>query len=196
MSASQEPKIDLRGEAQRRAAMVRRKRLLHAAIELYAAEGCDVPLEKIAERAQVGRATLYRNFPDRESLSTAVFQVHFDELKAQVERLGDRNDAFFRGVGALACQIVATSSLERVAPMYLHRPSFIRWVKLCIEDILAGPLKRAKASGLVREDFDISRVHMLLLMVAAGGMEDPGGDTKAGVERALQLLADGLTPHR
>lgn len=35
-------------------------------------EGTDVPMEAIAERAQLTRGTLYRNFPHRQTMYEAV----------------------------------------------------------------------------------------------------------------------------
>ena len=49
-------------------ALERRNRIIDTACELFRRQPETVPLEVIAERADVGIATLYRNFPDRESL--------------------------------------------------------------------------------------------------------------------------------
>lgn len=49
-------------------ALERRNRIIDTACELFRRQPETVPLEIIAERADVGIATLYRNFPDRESL--------------------------------------------------------------------------------------------------------------------------------
>jgi AcrR family transcriptional regulator len=45
----------------RRDCHLRRERIIRAAVELHASNGMDVPLEKIADRALVGRTTLQRN---------------------------------------------------------------------------------------------------------------------------------------
>ncbi|GAA2124157.1 TetR/AcrR family transcriptional regulator [Actinomadura napierensis] len=49
-----------------------RQRILQAAMEAFAAEGRLVPLDDIARRAGVGAGTVYRNFPTKEALFTAV----------------------------------------------------------------------------------------------------------------------------
>lgn len=46
----------------------RRQAIIAAALELFRAHGNTVSLERIASHADVGIATLYRNFPDRQSL--------------------------------------------------------------------------------------------------------------------------------
>lgn len=57
----------MRADAQRS-----RRSLLDAARGLFVEVGIDVPLEPIARRAGVGIATLYRHFPHRVDLVTAV----------------------------------------------------------------------------------------------------------------------------
>jgi len=63
-----------------------RQRLLAAARELFA-DGEEVSLEAIAERAGVGIGTLYRHFPGREALVEAVYRDQIDELRAGAESL-------------------------------------------------------------------------------------------------------------
>src|SRR6266566_9649705 len=62
------------GEAPRMRADARRNRdqILIAARDIFADHGPGAPLEEIARRAGVGIGTLYRRFPDRQSLLRAV----------------------------------------------------------------------------------------------------------------------------
>ena len=178
----------------RRDTQLRRERLVRAAIELYASDGFEVPLEKIADRAKVGRATLYRNFPDREALSVAVMEAHLHDLATQVAQWGDRGDAFVLGVRVLANKAIVSSGLEKIVPLDRQAPSVTRGFRQGVEDILAAPLARAKAAGLIRADFDISNVHRVVLMVAGGGLDSHRRNTAASIEQALQLLMRGLAP--
>src|SRR5437588_440934 len=57
----------LRADARRN-----REQLLAAARDVFVEQGPGAPLDEIARRAGVGIATLYRRFPDRESLMRAV----------------------------------------------------------------------------------------------------------------------------
>ena len=59
--------MTLRSDARRN-----RDAILRAAEEVFAAESVTVPLQRIAERAGVGRGTLYRHFPDRYALAAAL----------------------------------------------------------------------------------------------------------------------------
>jgi AcrR family transcriptional regulator len=178
----------------RRDAQANRDRLVRAAVEIFSTEGFDVPLERVAERAQVGRATLYRNFPDREALSVAVLQTYLDDLSAKVAECGNRSDALFVAIRALAVLAIESNGFQKIVPIHLQAPAYSRRVRIGLQAILREPLARAKAAGLVRPDFDIDEVHLLSLMVAAGGLENLDGDVENGMDRAIRLLTRGLAP--
>ncbi|MEU4349838.1 helix-turn-helix domain-containing protein [Streptomyces sp. NPDC023838] len=59
----------LRADAQRN-----RDKILSAAVRVFAEEGLDAHLERIAKEAGVGSGTLYRNFPTREVLIEAAYR--------------------------------------------------------------------------------------------------------------------------
>lgn len=180
----------------RRDARERRKRLIESAVEVFIQEGFDAPLERVAERAGVGRGTLYRNFPDRQSLALAVLQIYLDDLAAKIEASGDCDDAFFVGIRALADLTIASNGFQKALPIKRQSPEYIQSVRAGIEMILAKPFARAKAAGLIHPDFPIEDIHYLPLMMAAGSLAPQDGDTEAGMRRALELLAHGFAPAR
>ena len=59
--------------------------VIQAAVRLIPREGAQVPLTTVAEEAGVGIATLYRNFPTRESLLLAVIQSVAAQAKEILE---------------------------------------------------------------------------------------------------------------
>ena len=63
-------------------ALERRRRIITAAAELFRTQPEIVALETIAERAGVGIATLYRNFPDRSALLYACGAYFFEQALA------------------------------------------------------------------------------------------------------------------
>jgi len=67
----------LRADAERN-----RRRVIDAAQALFRERGLDVGVAEIAERAGVGRGTLFRNFPSKEDLIAAIV----------VERMGEAAD--------------------------------------------------------------------------------------------------------
>ncbi|MDX5311121.1 MAG: TetR/AcrR family transcriptional regulator, partial [Rhodococcus sp. (in: high G+C Gram-positive bacteria)] len=64
----------------------RREALILAARDVLAERGHDAPLDAIAERAGVGIATLYRNFPTRDDLAHAVARRTLIEAGAAADR--------------------------------------------------------------------------------------------------------------
>jgi AcrR family transcriptional regulator len=62
-----------------------RARVLAAAHELFATKGADqVTMDDIAQAAGVGRATLYRRYPDRASIAVALLDEHERVLQEQL----------------------------------------------------------------------------------------------------------------
>jgi len=63
-----------------------RSRILEAARAAFAEDG-EVSMNRIAQRAGVGPGTLYRNFPNRESLVLAIYQDEVGRLVDSAPRL-------------------------------------------------------------------------------------------------------------
>ncbi|MEV8230203.1 helix-turn-helix domain-containing protein [Streptomyces sp. NPDC079167] len=77
-----------------KAAARNRAALIVAAREIYAAQGLDAPLSSIARRAGVGQGVLYRHFPDRDAVATAVLE----ENVRQIEEAAAADDMLFADV--------------------------------------------------------------------------------------------------
>ncbi|GGW72442.1 TetR/AcrR family transcriptional regulator [Streptomyces xantholiticus] len=67
--AGASPARGKRADAQRN-----RQTVLAAAADVFATSGVDAPIRQIAARAGVGMATIYRHFPTRADLVTAVYR--------------------------------------------------------------------------------------------------------------------------
>jgi AcrR family transcriptional regulator len=61
--------------------------LLESAKSLFMSSGVDVPMKEIADRAGVGVGTLYRHFPLRSDLISAVFRREIDACAADAAEL-------------------------------------------------------------------------------------------------------------
>ncbi|PYC75817.1 TetR family transcriptional regulator [Streptomyces tateyamensis] len=68
------PSGGMRADAQRN-----RQTVLAAAAEVFVTSGVDAPIRQIAARAGVGMATIYRHFPTRADLVTAVYRHQIEE---------------------------------------------------------------------------------------------------------------------
>src|ERR1700759_624054 len=100
------PEPRLRADARRN-----REKVLHAARETFAESGYDVPLDEIARRAGVGAGTVYRHFPTKEALFSAVIesrmQAMVDDGHALLESAGS-GDALFTFLRTVVLQWGAT----------------------------------------------------------------------------------------
>lgn len=65
----------LRADAQRN-----RAKILEAAAQVFAERGLDATLDEVASAAGVGVGTVYRRFPDKDSLIGALFDNAVDEI--------------------------------------------------------------------------------------------------------------------
>jgi AcrR family transcriptional regulator len=80
-----------------------RQALLAAAAQVFVEQGVQAPIRDIAGRAQVGVGTVYRHFPNRAELVTAVYRHQIDQCVTLANDLADSPDA----ITALTCWIDA-----------------------------------------------------------------------------------------
>ncbi|MGZ2356835.1 TetR/AcrR family transcriptional regulator [Streptomyces sp. 372A] len=72
-----------------------RNGVLEAAAAVFVEQGVQTPVRDIAERAGVGVGTIYRNFPTRADLVTAVYRHQIDACAALAPRLLDESSSPF-----------------------------------------------------------------------------------------------------
>jgi AcrR family transcriptional regulator len=178
----------MRADAQRN-----RERLLDASIELVLEVGGEPTRDAIAQRAGVGIATLYRHFPDRQSL-----------LYSIAVRVLDRNNA--AGDEVLAEAANSLDALRR----YLHAAidngvGVLNIIYPLIESpewpeqrakaqsILSTMLTRAVVQGRIREDTSMTDVAFAIIRFCrplAVGL--PPDDERAIAHRHVDTYVDGL----
>ncbi|KQM30116.1 TetR/AcrR family transcriptional regulator [Sphingomonas sp. Leaf10] len=181
--------------APRRDAQLRRDALIDAAAACFAEQGYGVPLETVAAAAGVGRATLYRNFDDREALALAIFSRAVDRLAAMLDPDAPiaQTIATMVRTGAGAFSLFARISAE----LHLddaNRAAF-QALGVRMEAILAPALDAAQRRGEVRADATPRDLVIALRM--AGSLVLPVmSDDEVGVqiETGLRLLFTGLRP--
>jgi AcrR family transcriptional regulator len=176
----------------RKDAAERRRALLAAARVVFESEGIDAPLDRIAEQAGVGRATLYRNFPGRTEIALAVLLDDVSELAGRFADSTDAN-AFPRFIAALSERLVRNSALGgvvRAAPS----PEILRPLRRAM--IAAGEpaLKTSQAAGTVRADLAASDIRVLSAMLGAGLHNAAPAERNAIAARTLELVLDAIRP--
>jgi AcrR family transcriptional regulator len=154
------PDRSLRADAERN-----RRRLIDAAQTLFRERGLDVGVAEIAERAGVGRGTLFRNFPTKQDLIAAIVIERMKEANLQARALLDAPDPGDALFGFLE-EIVGRQQLDRslfesVADTFLANEE-IRAAHAEIVGGLDELLTRAKDAGAVRSDVGAMDVLMLV----------------------------------
>lgn len=181
----------LRADARRN-----RDRILEVARETFTQEGLGVPVDLIAERANVGVGTFYRHFPNKEVLASAILASRLESLIAEAEGLEgapDPGDAFF---GFLRLMAERSSADMALADAFTEAGYDVKsgsaHFKERLLETLGRMLRRAQASGAVRPDLTSSDV--LALMAASCMATGRFGLSGADRDRVLGVVFDGLRP--
>jgi AcrR family transcriptional regulator len=183
--------VGLRADARRN-----HRRIVAAAAQVFAEHGIGAPLTDVAQLADVGIATLYRRFPNRESLINAVFvgkMTDHAELVETALALEDPWDGFCWYIRAV-CRMqqedhgfmnVLTTRFEpgRAAGLEAQRTRAFRGFTTLV--------RHAKHGGKLRTDFS-DRDMPLLLMAHAGVVEATGNDIPELAERLVAYLLDAF----
>jgi AcrR family transcriptional regulator len=145
----------LRADAQRNLT-----RVLDAAADAFAEHGPDVSVDEIARRAGVGHATVFRRFPTKEALVTAVVENYVADLLALARAALDEDDAAaaFTGFVWQAAELHASSRrLFECADRCGESPGLAE-----LADAVETLAARAQAAGALRDDIGGKDVYTLL----------------------------------
>ena len=186
---------DAPSRATRRDAVRNRELLLAAATEVLASEGIDAPLELIARRADVGIATLYRNFPSRDELVTAALM---EPLRAHVQAARDglgEGDPWVGLCGYLyasgemsACH----AGLNDVLGLGVPAESDLADTMRELYRLTRRLFDRAKAAGAIRAD--ARHQDLALVMWGTSGVTRAAeGVADQAWRRHLAIVLDGLS---
>lgn len=178
-----------RGVAQRN-----RQRILRAAHDVLAESGVDAQMLDIARAADVGVATLYRNFATKEDLLSALLLEYFERAIAvgeEATRVADSWLAlsqFLQWVTSLQLDNRAVSQF--LAGRITGTPE-LRRLRYRLYELLADVTGRAQRGGALRADVGVSDLRAALLVIArVSSSESPLADRL--VRRLGAILLDGL----
>ncbi|MBT2421567.1 TetR/AcrR family transcriptional regulator [Streptomyces sp. ISL-22] len=172
------------------------ERLLSEARSAFAEHGTDASLEDVARRAGVGIGTLYRHFPNRDALLSALFEDAVSDLLTRSRELLHAPEP---------CAALVTWLREMVthAGEYRGLARSLMSVSYDTTSALArcsGPIReaggallaRAQEAGTVRPDVAIGDLLQLTHAIALAAEETPGDPELA--DRLLHLTLRGLKP--
>ncbi|MEH0823792.1 MULTISPECIES: TetR/AcrR family transcriptional regulator [unclassified Micromonospora] len=157
-----------------------------------------VTMTQIAEKAGIGRATLYKYFPDVESILAAHHErhvashlAHLTELRDQPGNAGERLEAVLERY-ALICHYRQRHGTEELAAL-LHRDEHVAHAQQQLIDLFRDLLTEAAATGDLRDDVapDELASYCLHALTAAGNLP-----SEAAVTRLVAVTLAGLRPPR
>jgi AcrR family transcriptional regulator len=159
-----------------------------------------VTMSQIAEATGIGRATLYKYFPDVEAILVAWHERQITTHLAQLAELRDQGGDAGQRLQAVL-EAYALISHDRFSHQHsgselaalLHRGAHLTRAQQQVHDLIADLLTEAAAAGHVRTDIapdELAR-YCLHALRAAGVLP-----SKAAVRRLVTVTLDGLRPPR
>jgi AcrR family transcriptional regulator len=181
-------------------AVARRNRdqILAAAKVVFQAQGPDVPMEEIARSARVGVGTLYRRFPDRESLIRAVAQDSLGRVLEEVRAVAREEPSAWDTITRLLAHsrelrvMAQLALLSKRAHVIITSDPDIRGARDEILGLLDDLVVAAQREGSLRADIGTGDVGVLLSLLVR---HFPAADAKVAdmmLHRATALILDGL----
>jgi AcrR family transcriptional regulator len=172
------------------AAANNRAALIAAAREIFGTVGFDAPLSLIARTAEVGQGSLYRHFPDRESLVLAVFQENIRGLESFAAQQDSTLDDILSVVIEQVTDVIAC--IPMLNPQLNPNNPKLAALNDRITTVFATKLDAAQACGRIRRDITVDDL-MLALAMFATLLSHADADARPQVaQRAWRLLLGGL----
>lgn len=173
-----------------------REAVEHAAWELVAASGLRaVTMAKVAAAAGISRATIYKYFPDVESILVAWHQrqiaAHLSQLRASSEAAGDDGAALRAVLEAYAWVVAKRGHHGREIGAFLHQPGEHQQSEEQVDGLLQRLLDRAVASGHVRDDVSVDRLVRYCRHALGAAAEEQSDE---GIASLVELTLAGLAP--
>src|SRR5215467_2423282 len=170
-----------------------RLRLIEAAKDAFAKDGSTASLEQIAREAAVSIATLYRHFPTRDELISAVYQQEVTSLIEAADQLMTKREpvAALRGwlmmfVDFLDAKHGMAEAMDTLIggpePLYSKTPHRL---DVPIKALVADGV----ATGVFRSDIE---PHDLLRALAGVAHVRPSKGWKRSAGRMVDLLLKGM----
>jgi AcrR family transcriptional regulator len=178
----------LRADARRN-----RERIITASRELFARDGPQVQMDEIAAHAGVGIGTVYRHFPTKEALLTAMVRDRFQEfteIAMLAEGIADPLEALESIVRGSAEAIEGDAGFQ----LAMMGSSELEWEgieqqKAVLAEIVTRIISRAIAAGVVRDDFTFEDFGMVMCGITSTMYFQP---SSSSWNRHLELILHGV----
>ena len=166
------------------------EKLVAAAREAFAQDGTSASLEEIARRAQVGIGTLYRHFPNRQTLLEAVYVDEVDALCQSAAEFAELEpwDALVAWLHRFVGYMATKQALAQELLNYVDRDATV--FQGCRSVLFAAGeplLERAQRAEVVRRDTDLREITQMV-----GGIAKIPATAPEEIDHILEVALDGL----
>jgi AcrR family transcriptional regulator len=179
----------LRADARRN-----RERIMAAAGELFARLGHEAQMDQIAAHSGLGMGTLYRHFPNKRALLTAMVRERFQgmsDLARAAEKITDPREA----LETILRSYLEAADGDASFQLAMMGSNDLEWEgvqqqKAEFAGIVTRIIDRAVASGGVRGDLSFADFPVLTCGVMSTMYFKPAGNSDW--RRHLELVLDGI----
>ena len=171
---------------------------MSAGRELFALRGPQAQMDEIAAHAGVGIGTVYRHFPTKEALLTAMVRDRFQEFAEKATLAEEILDplASLESIIRSSAEAVEGDAGFQLAMMGSNQLEWegIEQQKAALAEVLARIISRAVEVGAVRDDFTVDDFGMVMCGITSTMYYQPGS---ANWRRHLEIVLHGIcTPVR
>jgi AcrR family transcriptional regulator len=154
-----------------------------------------VTMSQIAAAAGIGRATLYKYFPDVESILLAWHERQITDHLRQLTAIRDQTDSPDRRLEAVL-QAYAHNAFGRhdtELGALLHRGTHLAAAQKHLHDLITELVAAGAQDGSLRDDVAPAELASFCLHALTAASGSP---SKAAVHRLVQVTLAGLRPQR
>jgi AcrR family transcriptional regulator len=190
---------DCRGERPlRRDAERNRQRILRAAGEVFTQRGLEATLDDVARQAGVGVGTVYRRFPDKQTLIEELFQDRIDAIVAVAEEACAAPDPWQALVSFLeyaAATLAGDLGLRQLMMFATYGRDRVAYAREQMRPVVSKLVERAQAAGALRADFSGTDMPIIAYLLASAA--EYASPVQPEVwRRYLALIIDGMRASR
>jgi AcrR family transcriptional regulator len=176
-----------------------REAILDTTVALVAEHGLlSVTMSRIAEETGIGRATLYKYFPDVEAILLAWHERQISEHVGYLAEIRDRGGGVGERLAAVleAYALIAHESRghrDTELPALLHRDEQVAVAEQQLRDMIRDLVAEGAKNGDIRNDIEPGELASYCLHALTAASRLP---SKAAVHRLVKVTLAGLRPPR
>jgi AcrR family transcriptional regulator len=179
----------LRADARRN-----REAVLEAARQAFSDQGSTCQMEDIARTAGVGVGTVYRHFPNKETLLDALIATRFETLAEETAKALERDDPWEAFCDLMRFSARLQADDRGLSEMLASRPLVgeAAAAKSGLVDLSDKLMRKAQKAGKMRKDLMVEDIPTMICGLSAVTGAADGSMSAMNWERFLEVMLDGM----